>query len=573
MKNMFAYLWQYRYRVGGGLLALLFVDLGQLLIPQILRFAVDEIVEGKTGGLVGYGFMILGIGVVICLLRYVWRLGLLGAARKVRRDVRTRLYDRLLRYTNSFFEDHQTGDLMAHFTNDTSAVMRATGLGVLALADFCFMTVLSLFFMISIDPWLTLLALLPFSVLAVFAYVMGRIIHRRFQSVQNSFSTLSDRVEEAVTGIRVLKSFTRESAMENHFDDVNNRYLKKNMSLVTWQGLLRPGILFLSGLSALILLYVGGTSVIRNDISLGDFAAFVQYLTMLSWPMLALGMGINLVQRGAASMERIQSLLDVRPAFGNADDAVAYRGPGEISVRTLSFSYNEEEPVLRNVSFDLADGASLGVVGPTGSGKSTLLSLINRVYDPPPDTIFLDDRDLRTYSINSLRERISLVPQNGFMFSSSIRENIAFGRPDASLDEVKEVAQRAGVHEEIMAMSDGYDTSAGERGVSVSGGQKQRIAIARALLLDPDILMLDDALSSVDARKEEEILNNLSVELQNRTSIVVTHRVSAVADFDRVMTLDNGRVTAFDDPETLRRRDGYVARMLELQRIQREVQS
>ncbi len=568
MDQLRAYVWSYRKQVGLGLLALLFVDIGQLIVPQILRFAVDQLMVGDTSNLLWFGLAIVGIGLFVTVLRFFWRYLLLGTSRKIRRDVRSQLYDRLLRYTISFFEDRRTGDLMAHFTNDTNAVMRATGLGVLALADFFFMTVLSVTFMMYINIRLTVIALIPFAVLAVFTYYMGNLIHRRFQSVQDTFSTLSERVEEAVSGIRVIKSFNREEEMQNHFSETNQDYLDQNVKLVRWQGLLRPGILFLSGCSMILILYSGGRQVIEGPLSLGDLVAFSLYLGRMSWPMMALGMGVNLLQRGSASMERIQKLLDHDPGFEDAPDAVPYQGDGRVEVRNLSFSYDSSEPILKNLSFTLQAGDSLGVIGRTGSGKSTLLHLLNRLYDPPPDQIHLDGRDLRDYQLQSLRKHLALVPQDSFLFSSTIEENIAYGRPNAPSDAVRDAARKAGIHREIMEMPEQYDTSVGERGLSLSGGQKQRVTIARALLMNPTVLMLDDALSSVDAHKEEEILTNLRDIFQTRTSIVVTHRVRALRNMDLVMTLEDGEVSEFDTPSSLRQSNGYFARMLELQEAQ-----
>ncbi len=553
-----------------GLLALLLVDSGKLMIPQITRVAVDQVTEGNDSWLLMFGVIILGIGLVITVFRFLWRFWLLGAARMIRKQVRGDLYAHLLTCPGRFFDERQTGDLMAHFSNDTAAVMRASGIGMLAMADFVYMTVLTVIFMLYIDVGLTLYAFLPLPFLSVFVYVMGRFIHHRFQDVQDTFSDMNDRVEEALSAIHLVKSSAQEEAMEAHFGQENKNYLDRNLDLVKFEGGMRPGIIFFSGLSMLIVVYLGGMNVVQGSMSLGELVAFVQYLGMMTWPMMALGMGINAFERGSASMERIDDLLSVEPETDEIPDPVPYTGGASISVNELTFSY-DQECVLKNLSFNVPSGASIGVLGRTGSGKTTLIRLLSRVYNPPESTVYLGDRDIRSYELKSLRNQIGVVPQNGFLFSTSVRENISFGRPGVSQDDVKRVARIAGIHEEVQRMPDAYDTHVGEEGVALSGGQKQRIAIARAIITDPDIVLFDDALSSVDARKKDEILKALQPEFEARTCLIVSHRIATVKRFDRIIVLDDGQIVEEGTHRELTQNNGLYARLHALQKRREEV--
>ncbi len=573
MDRLRTWLWRYRGRILAGFVALMAVNGAAILVPLVIRNVIDQLTRGE-GALLRSGLMIAGLAVVVMAFRFLWRYFFIGTARRIERDLRAKLFAHLLTLPASFYNETKTGDLMAHATNDIEAVSMAAGFGVLTIADPLFMIPISVAIMLTIEPRLTLFALLPLPILTVFMLFFGRIIHRRFERVQATFSAIMEKVRENVAGIRVLKSFVQEPGTERDFAITNQELVEKNMALVRVWGLFHPLIELLSGASLAIILWIGGAQVIRASISLGDFVAFTQYLMMLIWPMIAIGWGVNLLQRGTASLGRINKLLAVVP---DIVDPPTPRSVTEtrIEMRNLTFAYPSDDgpladPALCDINLEIEQGTTLGIVGRTGSGKSTLAHLILRVFDPPPGTIRIGGIDVRDISLGELRGLVGFVPQDPFLFSATISENIAFGVPDATEADVERAATLAGIHEEIAEFPDGYETIVGERGISLSGGQKQRVAIARALLLDPDVVLFDDPLSAVDAEREEFILGNLREFFRERTSILIAHRISAVMNADRIIVLDGGRIVEAGTHDDLTARDGIYQRIWRLQQAERQ---
>ncbi|MBI1729996.1 ABC transporter ATP-binding protein [Candidatus Acetothermia bacterium] len=571
MRGIFKHLRRYRGRVLIGLFALLLVDAGQLFVPLFIRNAVNQLTAGSSEALVRNALLIVAMAILVGIGRFFWRFFLLGASRRIRRDVRNQIYQHIVKLSAKFFYNNTTGDLMAHFTNDADAVMMACGFGVLACADFCIMMTFCIAAMISIHPMLTLYAFLPLPILTFIVIFFGRIIHNRFEAVQETFSLLMEKVRESLAGIRVIKSFTQEEGMSRDFAKTNQLFIDQNMSLVKISGLLDPMISTLSELSFLMVLFFGGLAVVHQEINIGDFVAFMLYLGLLTWPMMAVGMMVNMMQRGSASMKRIETILASIPEIKDVPGAKPFDGPGRIEYKDLTFAYLQGTNVLEHINISIEPGETLGVIGLTGSGKSTLVHLMVRLFEPQRDQLLIDGLPVHEYQLYDLRRQIALVPQDGFLFSTTIRDNLAYGKPEATQEEIERVAKLAGIYEEILDMPQQFNTLLGERGVSLSGGQKQRVAIARALLTDPKILILDDALSAVDAEKEEEILGNLRQIFQERTAIVIAHRISAVKDLDHIIVLDHSKLIEQGTHEELIHANGIYAHLYELQKAEEGV--
>jgi len=573
MKGIITRLLKYKWSVLLGILCLLIVDGAQLIIPLIVRQSVNLLQSGQaTTKVLGiYALYILGLTLIIAILRFFWRYFIIGTARKVESDLREELYHHFIRLSASFFNKEKTGELMALITNDTDAVRMASSMGLVQLTDIIVYSTFSLAIMFSISPSLTIYALLPLPLLSILISFSGRLNYRYFKEVQETFSHLTEKIRESITGIKVLKGFSQTKGQLQDIGKTNEIFFKENMKLAKVSSLFEPAIQLGATLSFAILLYFGGRRVILNEISLGDFVAFSSYLGMMIWPMIAIGFLVNIVQRGSASMHRIESALKIEPEIKNLPTTRKAEIQGNIEVKNLTFSYVQDRPVLININFTLKKGRKLGIIGKTGSGKSTICYLIPRIFDPPEGTIFIEETDVKYFDLTDLRNAISFVPQESLLFSTTIKENVSYGKSPASDEEIIKALKLAEVYEEVMAMPEGINTLVGERGLTLSGGQKQRVAIARAIIKNAPIFILDDALSAVDTETEIRILNNLKEFLKNKTTIIVSHRVSAIMDCDEIIVLEDGKIVDRGSHEELLTREGFYKHIYELQKLEEGV--
>ncbi|HYM81648.1 MAG TPA: ABC transporter ATP-binding protein [Candidatus Limnocylindria bacterium] len=544
--------------------------------PQVLRLAVDDLYRGVTAEkLGGYALVLFAIALVGGAFRYLMRRVVIGISRHVEFDLRNHVFAHLQRLPVDYFQHTRTGEILSRATNDLAAVRMMLGPGILYFVNTVTVAAVSLGFMLAISPRATFYSLLPLPLVSLTVWVFGDRIHRRFEEIQAHFAALSARVQENVSGVRVVRAFAREPHELEDFGAIHRDYLTKNLALIRTWGVFHPLLAFLAGLAALLALYLGGREVIKDRITLGEFVAFTAYLGMLNWPVVALGWVINLFQRGMASYRRIDEILAVVPAIGNEPGAIApEQCRGELEFRDLTFTYpGEERPALQSVSFHVTPGATVALVGATGSGKSTVLSLLPRIFDPPPGTVFLDGVDVRRYDLRWLRNQIAYVPQDTFLFSATLEENIAYGVRDATPESVVRAAHIAHLQDDVSGFPDGYQTLVGERGITLSGGQRQRTAIARALLRNSPILMLDDCLSSVDTHTEEAILGGLRRELRRRTALLVSHRVSTVRDADLIVVLEDGAVVERGTHDSLLALGGRYARLCRQQELEDELEA
>jgi ATP-binding cassette subfamily B protein len=557
-----------------GIFWLIVVNTINLQVPRLLGTVTDLLSTRQIGpmDLLRYAGYILGIAAAIAIGRFSWRIFIMGSARKLEYYLRNKLFAHLETLSANFFTENKTGDLMAHATNDISAVRMAMGPGVLMLTDSLYITTITVITMAkNIDGKMTLFALLPMPFLAVIALVFGQKIHVRFKAVQQAFSSMTDRVQENLAGIRVIKSFVQEEAEIARFDKAADNYVVKSMNMIKLWGLFMPIMQLIAGISYLIVLAYGGIMVIHARITLGDLVAFISYLGMLIWPMMAVGRVINVLQRGAASMERLNALFDQTPDVNDHPEAVPVSSlKGDIDFRNLSFAYPDGTQALRNISIKVEKGKTLAIIGRTGSGKTTLVNLLLRLYNTEPGQLLIDGIDINMIPLATLRESIGYVPQDNFLFSDTIANNIGFAG-DFSPEDIEEAARLAQVYDNIVEFPLKFETMTGERGVTLSGGQKQRISIARALVKDPNILILDDCLSAVDTHTEEEILKGLRQVRKGRTSIIISHRVSTVMDADEIVVLDQGKIIERGTHEQLVRRGGLYQHLYLKQQLEKKV--
>lgn len=569
-----AFLKKYKFNYLLGVISLIVVDIAQTRVPIIVGSVIDQI-ESKNFHMTLISSVIIklvSISIAIYIGRIAWRFFIFGTGRSIEKDIRNDMFLHLEKMSSRYFQDNTPGEIMAYMTNDLEAVRMALGPGILFLIDVLAMGTITLYSMIvQIDPLLTLAGVVPLLLIAVSVRIMGRENRKRFRNKQEAFAELSKFVQEQLTGIKVIKSFVQEEKTIDAFERNVKRTYEKNMHLIKIQSLMHPFMQFISGLALAVAIGYGGYITIKQRITLGDFTAFIQYLSMLVWPMVATGMTINIFASGAASLERVESILnepvEIKDSenLSNIDTLL-----GSIEVKNLNYKYpNTENQVLKNINFKIEKGQTLGIIGRTGSGKTTLVTLLLRLFDVDKNTVFINGEDLLNIPLKLLRENIGYVPQDNFLFSDTIKNNIDFGVRKGEMDKIIEAAKDSVVHENIIDFKDGYETVVGERGVVLSGGQKQRISIARALIKNPEILILDDSVSAVDTDTEEKILKHLNEKRKGKTNIIIAHRISTIQNSDKIIVLDDGKIVESGTHKELVHKKGLYHSIYEKQLLEK----
>jgi ATP-binding cassette subfamily B multidrug efflux pump len=568
------YLARYKRQYAVGMICLVIVQAVGIVPPLIIKAAIDAISAGLSSRrLLFYAALLLGIALAKAFFQFWMRWILIGISRDAEYDIRNDLFRHLMRLSARYYTETPTGELMSKLTNDLNAVRNLIGPGIMYSASTLAVGIATVGVMLHLDWQLTLLALAPMPLVSVTVKFFGQAIHDRFEKIQEMYSRLTEKVRENLSGVRVIRAFTQEEAEEAQFDGLNREFVQKNQGLIWITSLMWPGMALLFAVAFMLIMVVGGRHVISGRITVGTFAAFNVYLLYLIWPIIALGWVVNILQRGLASLGRLNLIFQAQPDIDDRDvppQPVSSLG-GEIEFRNLTFSYNGK-PILRNLNLRIPAGRTVAIVGATGSGKTTLVSLIPRLYDAPPGTVLVDGIPIRQVPLRVLREAIGFVPQETFLFSETIRENVKFGTPVAADSEVERAAEISNILPEIRGFPRAFETMVGERGLTLSGGQKQRTAISRAVIRDPRILILDDALSSVDTYTEEKILGQLTGVMAGRTTLLISHRVSTIRNADEIVVLHDGEIVERGRHEELLARNGHYTDLYTKQLIEEELE-
>lgn len=569
---MSAYLREHRARLAAGFICILLTNVFLLATPRVIGYAVDRLREAVTPErLATYAAVIVGLALCEGIFRFLMRRLIIGISRDIEYGIRNDLFRHLEVLPMVFYQGNKTGDLMSRVTNDLSNVRMLLGPGIMYTANTIIVAGFATLLMLRIDWQLTLLALLPLPVVSLSVRYFGKRIHDLTEQSQGKLADLSARVQESFSGIRVVKAFVQEKHEIAEFERMNDSLVRKNRELIRVQSVFYPTMELMIGLAVVIVIWVGGRQVVQGGISLGDFVAFNVYLGRLTWPMIALGWVVNLLERGRASLQRLNYILDTVPAVKDDPNVLPdFEIQGSIEFRNLTFSYNGN-PALRNISLSIPKGRTVAIVGATGAGKSTLVQLIPRLYNAPANSLFIDGAPVERIPLAALRKSIGFIPQDTFLFGETIRENIAFGVSSATDAEIHRAAEISSIDTDVEGFPNKYETMVGERGITLSGGQKQRTAISRAVIRDPKILILDDALSSVDTYTEEQILHELKQIMRNRTSILISHRVSTVKEADEIIVLDAGQIVERGSHPELLARNGYYAELHRRQLLEEEL--
>ena len=573
-RKLLSYFAPYKRILIAGTLCVLMTNVVKVASPLVLRHAVDDLAaKVSESTLLFYAGLLITLTLIQGVFLFTQRRLLINMSRDIEYDLRNDFYSHLQKLPFEFYQTHRTGDLMARATNDLSAVRMIVGPALMYSMNTVFAMTLLIPLMASINWRLTLLAFLSMPLVATATNYFSKRIHDRFEKVQEYFGTVSNRAQESLAGVRVIRAYTQEDAEIESFKGVNREFVNRNLKLIRLSGIFHPILQFFIGLGFIAVLWYGGHLVIGGKITIGEFVQFTLYLGLLVWPMIALGWVINIFQRGMASMGRMNNIMSIEPAIRDAPDSQRIDAiAGEIEFRDLTFTYSEaREPALKGINLKIEAGQTVAFVGGVGSGKSTLMNLVARLLDAEPGQVLIDGRSIREMPLSVLRASIGYVPQETFLFSETIAENVAFGVEHATEEEIDRAAVEAGIADDIREFPGGFETLVGERGITLSGGQKQRTAIARALIRRPRILILDDALSSVDTYTEEKILGHLRRIMVGRTSLIVSHRVSTVKDADLIVVLDDGRIAERGNHDSLIEREGLYAELYEKQLLEEEL--